>query len=80
MDGLNALQNVCIPFYNSARRSKLVGTLVLMNMCPIDGCSNKFVDELFSILHNFLLLANNCLSSNMHGAKTLTQQIGLKYR
>jgi hypothetical protein len=80
MDGLDALQNACIPFYNGARCSKLAETLVLMNMCTIHGCRNKFLDELFSILHKCLLPMDNCLSSNMRGAKTLTQQIGLKYK
>jgi hypothetical protein len=73
MDGLDALQNACILFYIGARCNKLVRTLMLMNMCPIHGCFNKFVDELFSILHKFLLPMDNCLFSNMHGAKTLTQ-------
>jgi hypothetical protein len=50
------------------------------NMCIVHSCSNKFVDELFFIIHNFLLFANNCLFSNMYSAKTLTQHIGLKYK
>ncbi len=51
-----------------------------MNMCMIHGCCNKFVDELFSILHKFLLHVDNCLFSSMYGAKTSTQHIGLKYK
>jgi hypothetical protein len=80
MDGLDVLQNVYIPLYVGARCNKLTGILVLMNMCTIHGCSNKFVDDLFSILHKSLLHVDNYLFSNMHGAKTLTQQIGLKYK
>jgi hypothetical protein len=53
MDGLDALQNTCILLYVGARCNKLARTLVLMNMCTIHGCSNKFVDELFSIFPNF---------------------------
>jgi hypothetical protein len=79
MDGLDVLQNVCIPLCTSAWCTKLAATLTLMNMCTTHGCSNKFVDELFSMLHKFLLPKDNCLSSNMYGAKTLTQHIGLKY-
>ncbi len=70
MDGLDTLQDACTLFYSGAQCSKLA---------TIHGCPNKFVDELFSILHNFLLPTDNCLSSNMHGAKTLTLYIGLKY-
>jgi hypothetical protein len=73
------LQDACIMFYASAQCSKFATTLTLMNMWTIHGCFNKFVDELFSILHNFLLPMDNYLSSSMHGAKTLTQHIGLKY-
>lgn len=80
MDGLYALKNACTLFYNSARCSKLARTLVLMNMYPIHRCSNKFANELFSILHIFFLHVENYLFSNMHGAKTLTQKIGSKYR
>jgi hypothetical protein len=69
MDGLDVLQNVCIPLCTSAWCTKLAATLTLMNMCTTHGCSNKFVDELFSMLHKFLLPKDNCLSSNMYGAK-----------
>jgi hypothetical protein len=79
MDNLDVLQNACILLYTNARCNKLAGTLVLMNMCTIHCCFNNFVDELFSILHKCLLLVDNYLSSNMHGGKTWTQQIGLKY-
>ncbi len=80
MDNLDTLQDVCTMFYASAWCSKLVATLTLMNMCTIHGYFNKFVDEIFFILHNFLLPMDNCSSSSMHGAKTLTQHIGLKYK
>jgi hypothetical protein len=56
MDGLDALQNACILLYDGARCNKLARTLVLMNMCTIYGCHNKFLDELFSILHKFCCL------------------------
>jgi len=79
MDNLNTLQDVRTMFYASAWCSKLVATLTLMNMCTIHGYFNKFVDELLFILHKFLLPMDNCLFSSMHGAKTLTQYVGLKY-
>jgi hypothetical protein len=53
---------------------------MVMNMCIVHNCSNKFVDELFSFLHYFLLLAYNTLFVNMYSAKTLTQHIGLNYK
>jgi hypothetical protein len=78
--GLDALQEACIPLYEGACYMKLATTLMLMNMCIVHNCSNKFVDELFFLLDNFLLRANNCLSKNMYFAKTLTQHIGFKYK
>jgi hypothetical protein len=57
----------------------MAAVLMVMNMCIVHNYLNKFVDELFSFLHNFLLLVDNILFVNMYSAKTLTQFIGLKY-
>jgi hypothetical protein len=54
--------------------------MTLMNVCIAHNCSNKFVNELIFLLHNFLLPTNNILFSIMYFAKTLTQHIGLKYK
>ncbi len=78
MESLDTLQDVYTMLYVNAWCSKLATTLTLMNMCTIHGCFNQFVDFIF-ILHNFLLPMDNYLSSNLYGAKTLTQHIGLKY-
>jgi len=45
-------------------------------MCVVHGCSNKFVDELFSLLRKFILPIDNCIFSNMYGAKILCQRVG----
>ncbi len=66
--------------YEGAHCTKLATIMTLMNMCIVHNCSNKFVNELFSLLHNFLLPIDNTLFSNMYYAKTLTQHIGLKYK
>jgi hypothetical protein len=55
MNDVNILQNACISLCVRAWCNKLATTLTLMNMCMIHVCSNKFVDELFSILHNCFL-------------------------
>jgi hypothetical protein len=54
VDNVAALQGTCKPLYKGVRCSKLVTTMTIVNMCTIHGCSNKFVDELFSLLHKFI--------------------------
>jgi hypothetical protein len=71
---LIGLQKACQSLYPSARP-----TMLLMNICTVHGVSNKFVDELLSLLHKYLLPPNNCLSSNMYHAKTLTKTVGFNY-
>jgi hypothetical protein len=79
LDALDVLQEACVPLYEGAHYTKLATTMTPMNMCIVHNCSNKFVNELFSLLHNFLLPMDNILFSNMYFVKTLTQHIGLKY-
>jgi hypothetical protein len=76
---LVGLQEACQTLYPNARSTKLTTTMLLMNICTVHGVSNKFVDELLSLLHRYLLPPNNCLLSNMHHAKTLTKKVGLNY-
>jgi hypothetical protein len=72
LDGLDALQEACVPLYESACCTKLAMVLTMMNMCIVHNCSNKFVNELFFLLHNFLLPTNNTSFANMYSTKTLT--------
>jgi hypothetical protein len=50
-----------------------------MNVYKVHGVSNKFVDELLTLLHKHLLPLDNCLPPTMYVAKTLTSKVGLKY-
>ncbi len=43
------LQDVCMPLYERVNCTKLGATMTLVNICIVHGCSNKFVDELFSL-------------------------------
>ncbi len=65
---LVGLQKACQPLYPSAHSTKLTTTMLLMNICIVHGISNKFVDELLSFMHKYLLPPNNCLPSNMYHA------------
>ncbi len=62
MGGYNVIPNVVdlndvrCPLYPRARCSNLFGTFILMNIYTIHSGSNKFMDELFSFLHKFILL------------------------
>jgi hypothetical protein len=43
----------------------LATIMLLMNVCQVHKVKNKFVDELFSLLHLYLLPSDNCLPPNM---------------
>ncbi len=49
-----------------------------MNICTTHGCSNKFLDELLSFLHKFIILVDNCLPPIMYHAKSLTRKLGME--
>jgi hypothetical protein len=51
-----------------------------MNIFIVHGINNKFVDELLSFLHKYLLPADNCFPSNMYHAKSLTKKLSLNYK
>jgi hypothetical protein len=57
----------------------LATTLQLMNVCKVHGVSNKFVDEILTLLHKHLLPLDNCLPPTVYVVKTLTSKVGLKY-
>jgi hypothetical protein len=72
------LSETYCPLYIGTRCLKLSATLVLMNICTTHGCSNKFLDELLSLLHKFILLVDNCLPPTMYHAKSLTWKLGME--
>jgi hypothetical protein len=51
-----------------------------MNLCIVHGVTNKFANELFTLLCLHLLPEPNCLPNNLYIAKTLTHQLGLDYK
>jgi hypothetical protein len=65
-DEANALREACESLYTGAQSTKLTTTMLLMNMCQVHGVSNKFVDELFALLHLHLLPRDNCFPSSMY--------------
>jgi hypothetical protein len=76
---IDALQEACQVFRQGAQSTKLVATMLLLNVCQVHGVSNKFVDELLSLLHRHLLPNDNFLLSNMYQAKNLISKVGLGY-
>jgi len=59
--------------YRGSKCTKLIVTLLFMNLCTMHGIDNKFVDEFFTLLRLHLLLADNCLPQNYYVGKTLTK-------
>jgi len=74
-----ALEDAMKELYAGSKCTKLVATILLMNLCTIYEVSNKFVDELLALLHSHLLLEPNCLIANYYVARALTQKLGLDY-
>jgi hypothetical protein len=72
------MSEACCPLYTWAKCSKLSATLILMNICTTHGCSNKFLDELLSFLHKFILPIDNCLPPKMYHAKSLIRKLGME--
>lgn len=56
---LARLQDACELLYQGTHSTKLVTTMLLMNICTIHGVSNKCVDELLSLLHKYILPKGN---------------------
>ncbi len=76
----NCLWETCQPLYNGARCTKLTSILLLMNVCTVHGISNKFMEELLTLLHKHLLPKDNLLPPSMYVAKSLTKKVGLDYK
>jgi hypothetical protein len=77
---IEALWEACQMFYQGAQSTKLIATMMLMNVCQVHGVSNKFVDELLSFFHKHLLPRDNFLPSNMYQTKTLISKVGPGYQ
>ncbi len=74
------LNKACQPIFLGVRCSQLLAILTLMNICTIHRCTYKFVDELMSLLHKYILLVGNCVPLNMYQAKSLTRKMSLEYK
>jgi hypothetical protein len=66
--------------YKGSKCTKLVVTILLMNLWTMMHGINKFADELFTLLQLHLLLANNCSPHNYYATKILTRILGLDYK
>jgi hypothetical protein len=42
------------------------------------GCSNKFLDELLSFLHKFIIPIDNCLPPTMYRTKSFIRKLGIE--
>jgi hypothetical protein len=73
------LEDAMHELYVGVKCTKLIVTIVLMNLYTIHGVSHKFSYELFALVHFHLLPELNCLACNYYVAKTLTQNLGLDY-
>jgi hypothetical protein len=56
-----ALEDAVTGLYTGAKSSTLATTILLLNLCTVHGMSNCFVDELFTILQDHILLEGNFL-------------------
>ncbi len=77
---LKALKDAIDELYGGSKCTKLVATILLMNLCIVHGINNKFAYELFAFLHLHLLLVDNCLPNNYYIVKTLTRILRLDYK
>jgi hypothetical protein len=77
---LVGLRDACRFLYLRAPSSKLALTMLLMNVCIVHGVSNKYVNELLSLLHKYLLPLGNFLIVNMYHANALTRKVRLDYK
>jgi hypothetical protein len=73
------LEKTIQELYKGSRSTKLAATMLLMNLCTVQGVSNNFADELFTILHCHLLPRGNILLRNHYVAKLLASKLGLIY-
>ena len=67
------------PLYDSSPMNRLGTILMLLNLCSVHGASNNFVDELFGLLKNELLLKVNTLPKTRYEAAKIMKELGLAY-
>ncbi len=74
-----ALEDAMKELYVSSKCTKLVATILLMNLCIIHGVNNKFANEFFALLRHHFLPKLNYLVTNYYTTRALTQKLGLDY-
>jgi len=74
-----ALEDAMKELYASSKCTKLVATILLMNLCIIHGVNNKFANEFFVLLCHHLLPKLNYLAANYYATRALTHKLGLDY-
>jgi hypothetical protein len=68
-----------VALYEGCAFSRLIGTLMILNTCATNHCTNGFEDELLSLLKTFVLPKPNNLPNFHYEAKTLIQNLGFGY-
>lgn len=68
-----------IPLYPSCELNNLTCTLMILNTCARHRCTNGFIDKLLLLLQNSILLKPNNLLKLDYEAKSLIQNLGLRY-
>jgi hypothetical protein len=68
-----------VALYEGCAHSRLIGTLMILNTCATHHYTNGFVDELLSLLKNFMLPKPNNLFNFHYEAMNLIQNLGLGY-
>jgi hypothetical protein len=65
--------------YERSSCNMLLTMLLLLNLSTMHGNTNTFMDELFSLLQNMLLLKNNKLPTTSYEAYKIIKSLGLTY-
>ena len=65
--------------YHEPKSSVLATTILIMTLYTIRGMSNKFTDQLFTLVHKHIFSDENQLPKNYHVSKTLNQKLELNY-
>ena len=73
------LEEAIQEFYEGSKNTKLVATILLMNLCRVHRISKNFANEHSTILHRHFLPEGNRLPKNHYAAKSLTNKLGLTY-
>jgi hypothetical protein len=69
---LVALEDAMKELYASFKCTKLVATILFMNLCIIHGVSNKFAEDLFALFCHHLFPKLNYMTANHYAARVLT--------